>query len=54
MTFNSGENGHSGIIADKPMEQELCMWRKYLGEVKDKSIFKQTFSFQYTNQSEGS
>lgn len=50
MTFNSGENGHSGIIADKPMEQEL----KYLGEVKDKSISKKTFSFQYANQSEGS
>lgn len=28
MTFNSGENGHSGIIADKPMEQELSMYVK--------------------------
>lgn len=36
MTFNSGENGHSGINVDKPVEQEFCMWKNTSEKLKIK------------------
>lgn len=51
MTFYSSVNGDSGMIVDKSIE--LCMCRKYLSKVIDKTI-SNYFSFRYANQSDGS
>lgn len=53
MTFYSSVNGDSGMIVDKSIKQELCMCRKCLSKVMDKTI-SSYFSFRYANQSDGS